>query len=193
MDPFIGQIVMFAGNYAPRNWAFCEGQIMSISSNAALFSILGTTYGGDGRVTFALPDLRGRVSIQPGNAPGLNYYRLGQSGGVESVVLTTAEIPSHTHMAQMQEQPISIAVNASDDEGDSDDPTDAFWAKNSSGNEIYGSSGGTQMSSGAVTASMPQAQITVNQTGGSQAHTNIQPYLCINHIIALQGIYPSRS
>ena len=96
-DPFLGEIVMFAGNFAPRGWAFCDGQLLAISNNQALFSILGTTYGGDGRTSFALPDLRGRVSMHPGNGPGLSSYGLGQKGGAEQITLTQLQMPSHNH------------------------------------------------------------------------------------------------
>ncbi|KRS10186.1 hypothetical protein XM53_22310, partial [Roseovarius atlanticus] len=101
-DPFIGQIVLFGGNFAPRNWAFCDGQLVAISQNSALFSILGTTYGGDGRTTFGLPDLRGRVPIGPRQGPGLTFYREGQKGGAEDVTLTQAEMPSHSHATNVQ-------------------------------------------------------------------------------------------
>jgi microcystin-dependent protein len=112
MEPFIGQIMMFGGSFAPRGWAFCEGQLLPISQNAALFSILGTTYGGDGRSTFALPDLRGRVAIHPGSGPGLSNYRLGEKGGVESVALNVNQIPAHSH-----------GISASNGTADSADPT----------------------------------------------------------------------
>ena len=98
-DPFIAEIIMFGGNFAPRGWAFCDGQLLSISSNSALFSILGTTYGGDGRTTFGLPDLRGRVAMHPGSGPGLTQRRLGEKSGMETVTLTTNQIPSHNHTA----------------------------------------------------------------------------------------------
>ena len=99
MDPFIGSVCIFGGNFAPRSWAFCDGQLLAISSNTALFSILGTIYGGDGRTTFALPDLRGRMPVGPRNGPGLSDYRLGERGGQEEVVLNTTQIPSHSHIA----------------------------------------------------------------------------------------------
>ncbi len=194
MDPFIGQIVMFGGNYAPQGWAFCDGQILPINSNAALFAILGTRYGGDGRTTFALPDLRGRVTVHPGRGPGLSSYQLGQRGGVESVVLSTSEIPSHTHVAMVQPQSAQVRINASDEEGDTSSPAGAVWAKDPNGNDTYGSGGATtQMASNAVQVEIPNSQVTIGDTGGSQPHTNIQPYLCINYIIALQGYFPPRS
>lgn len=118
MEAFIGQIIMFGGNFAPRGWALCDGQLLAISSNSALFSILGTTYGGDGRSTFGLPDLRGRAAIHPGNGPGLSNYRLGEKGGVENVTLTTAQIPSHDHGVTVAEPKngglVSVASSDSD-------------------------------------------------------------------------------
>jgi microcystin-dependent protein len=172
MEPFIGQIMMFGGSFAPRGWAFCEGQLLPISQNAALFSILGTTYGGDGRSTFALPDLRGRVAIHPGSGPGLSNYRLGEKGGVESVTLNVNQIPAHSH-----------GISASNGAADSADPTA------SSG---FGSTGRSNFY---MTDAQPTAMKsgTVSSVGGNQAHTNIQPFTAVNFIIALQGVFPSRS
>lgn len=167
MEPFIGMIVQFGGNFAPRGWAFCDGQLLPVSSNQALFSILGTTYGGDGRTTFALPDLRGRVPIHPGNGPGLSSYRLGEKSGHESVTLTVSNMPSHNH-------------NFMGIEGDAkaDSPTGNILGKST----IY--SGGTP--------SAALASGVVQNTGGNQSFDVRQPYLCVNFIIALVGIYPSR-
>lgn len=166
-EPFIGQIIMFGGNFAPRGWALCDGQILPISQNTALFSILGTTYGGDGRTTFALPDLRGRVPIHAGSGPGLSSYQLGEKGGVERVTLTVQELPSHSH------QPRANAQDAN-----SDDPDGAFSAV--ANENIYSNTSNVSMSA------------TTN-TGGSQPHENRPPYLAINYIIALVGIFPSRN
>ncbi|WMX13636.1 MULTISPECIES: phage tail protein [unclassified Aureispira] len=171
MDPFIGEIIMFGGNFAPRGWAFCDGQLLPIAQNSALFSILGTTYGGDGRTTFALPDLRGRVAIHPGNGPGLSDYRLGQKGGTETVTLTTNQIPSHNHM-----------INVNNSAGTTNDPTNHFLANTGAFDSEYGTTANTIMNSNAL-----------GHTGGGQSHTNIQPYCCVNFIIALQGVFPSRS
>src|SRR3954464_2189508 len=126
MEPFIGQIMLFAGNFAPRGWAFCEGQLLSIAQNTALFSILGTTYGGNGQTTFALPDLRGRVPIHPGQGPGLSPYALGQVGGSESVTLTSKQITGHKHLAQ--------CLNAA---GSSTGPSGAVWAGSTTNDPIY--------------------------------------------------------
>ncbi|MCZ4318147.1 tail fiber protein [Aequorivita viscosa] len=170
MEPFIGQIVMFGGNFAPRSWAFCDGQLLAIAQNTALFSILGTTYGGDGRTTFALPDLRGRVAMHPGNGPGLSQRRLGESGGAETHVLNITQMPSHNH---------PVVLNAKE-EGDIDDPANAYVAGD--GTNAFG-----------ATQDVAMAAPTMGNTGGGQAHNNIQPYTCVNYIIALQGIFPSRN
>jgi microcystin-dependent protein len=170
-DPFIGQVILFAGNFAPRGWAFCDGQLLSISSNSALFSILGTTYGGDGRTTFGLPDLRGRVSMHPGSGPGLSTRRLGERAGTETYTLNNNEVPAHSH-----------GVAASSGHGDSSSPVDKFPAVSSAGIGIYASSKDATMGAGAISPS-----------GGSQAHGNVQPSLGLNYIIALVGVFPSRN
>jgi microcystin-dependent protein len=172
-DPFIAEIIMFGGNFAPRGWALCDGQLLPISSNSALFSILGTTYGGDGRTTFALPDLRGRAAIHPGSGPGLSTYRLGQKAGVENVNLSINQIPSHTHQAKA----FAGAGNKNTAAGSAwSDDAGVSWAAYSS------SSPNADMHSGAIA-----------NAGGSQPHTNIQPVLCVNFIIALVGVFPSRN
>ena len=186
MDPFIGQITIFGGNFAPRGWAFCQGQLLPISQNTALFSILGTTYGGDGRTTFALPDLRGRVPFQPGNGPGLSDYRLGEKGGSERHTLTNLEMPSHNHLASSTSK-LKGQSAAGDDDALSNGVTLASGS--TSGSEIYSSEvPNTELNANSVTTTT----ITANQ-GGNQAHNNMQPYLAINYIIALQGVFPSRS
>ncbi len=175
-EPFIGQIMMFAGNFAPKGWMFCEGQLLSIAQNSALFSILGTTYGGNGQTTFALPDLRGRVPIQPGQGPGLSPYTLGQMGGVENVTLLSTQIPAHNHV-----------LGAHGGPGDSASPEGAVPAMTVDPNTQQ------TLSSFSTTVTTTMAPASVGLTGGSQPHTNIEPYLCINFIIATEGIYPSRS
>lgn len=177
MEPFIGQIIMFGGNFAPRNWAFCDGQLLAISSHSSLFSILGTTYGGDGRTTFALPDLRGRVSIHPGNGPGLTEYRLGQRGGQEDVTLTAQQMPSHNH---------SPKLHGEETVADNGDPAGRMLALTPN-NFTYGAP------VAADNRPMASESITSSNVGGNMSHTNIQPYECVNYIIALQGVYPSRS
>jgi microcystin-dependent protein len=170
-EPFLGEIIMFGGNFAPRGWALCNGQLLSISQNTALFAILGTTYGGDGRTTFGLPDLRGRAPMHPGSGPGLTTRRLGEKGGSESETLDVNQIPSHNHAAQC----VGPAGNSNDAAGN-------LWADDA------GVSSGTY-SSGAPTNTMSSAAI--GNAGGSQAHNNVQPFQCVNYLIALQGIFPS--
>ena len=176
MDSFLGQITLFAGNFPPRFWAFCNGQLLPIAQNQALFSILGTTYGGNGVVTFALPDLRGRVPISAGQGPGLTDYLLGQSGGQENVTLLSSNIPSHTHAA---------TLNATAGAANTLSPGGAVLAVGAQGNAYAtGSPALTAMSASAA---------TVGNSGGNQPHPNMQPYLALNFIIALQGIFPARS
>jgi microcystin-dependent protein len=169
-EPFVGEIKMFAGTFAPRNWALCDGQLLSIPQNDALFSLLGTIYGGDGRTTFGLPDMRGRLPIHMGTGPGLTPRQIGQRFGQENVTLTAAQVPSHTHQ-----------MRAADDAGETTDPAGQVQARTSD-DSYSASSPNTNMASEAISAS-----------GGSSSHTNVQPFLCINFIIALFGIYPSRA
>lgn len=174
-EPYIGEIRMFAGNFAPRGWALCDGQLLSISQNTALFSIIGTTYGGDGQTTFALPDLRGRVPVHAGHGPGLTNKNLGQKGGEETVTLTVNEIPSHSHTAQLFADS-TVATT--------DKPESALPARNAASTPQYGAIPNTRLSN---------SSISVYNTGGNQPHPNMQPYLTVNFIIALQGIFPPRN
>lgn len=177
MDPFIGQIILFAGNFAPRGWAFCEGQLLAISSHDALFSILGTTYGGDGRSTFGLPSLRGRTAIHAGTGPGLSPRPLGQKSGMNSVVLNTNELPHHTHTATLHGE--NAAASSPNPAGNmlGATPNNPAYAAVTAGND----------------KAMGSGSIIVNHSGGNLAHNNMQPYLGLNYIIALVGVYPSRS
>ncbi len=169
-EPFVGEIRMFAGNFAPRGWAFCDGQLLAVSQNDALFSLLGTIYGGDGRTTFGLPDLRGRIPLHQGTGPGLSARRLGSKGGAERETLTTNQLASHTHdwnantadatTAAPAGKVLAKAVNF------------RFWEPANPNTDL--------------------ASTTIANTGGSQPHNNLMPTLCINFIIALVGIYPSR-
>jgi len=174
-EPFIGEIKMFAGNFAPRGYAFCNGQLLSIAQNTALFSLLGTTYGGNGQTTFALPDLRGRVPLHAGQGPGLSSYALGQQSGVESVSLLQTQIPAHTH-----------SVNAS-----SAGPSPALASP--TGNVLAAAARGAPPIFSPAAPNTTMRADMIAPTGGSQPHTNIQPILAINFIIALQGIFPSRN
>ena len=186
-DPFLAEIVMFGGNFAPRGWALCQGQLLAISSNSALFSLLGTTFGGDGRTTFGLPDLRGRTAIGAGHGPGLSDYRIGQRGGVESVTLNTTQIPSHNHAASAT---ATATLNGTDSLGNSAVPGGNTLASKNRTNIYSTGVPDVAMQAGSVDVS---ASVTVGNTGGNLAHENRMPYVVINHIIAIQGIFPSRS
>lgn len=179
MEPLIGMIVMFGGNFAPRQWAFCDGNLLAVAQNTALFSILGTTYGGDGRTTFGLPDLRSRGAMHAGTGPGLSPKRLGEKGGVENNVLTEAQLPSHNHAATS-----TLTDGASSEDATSVSPAGAKVLGNTSDN-IY--------STQSPTAPMGSASTTLNPAGGGQAVNNMQPFQAVNFIIALQGLYPSRN
>jgi microcystin-dependent protein len=174
-DPFIGEIRMFGGNFAPTGWALCNGQLLPISQNTALFSILGTTFGGNGQTTFGLPDLRGRVPMNFGQGPGLTPRNLGENGGSETVTLLVTQMPAHTHQA-----------NASSANATAPSPQGGVWAQ-----ELDSQGGtGTGYTGTPNTTMSPQA---IGTAGGGQPHQNLQPYLCVNFIIALNGIFPSRS
>jgi len=175
MNPFIGEIIMFAGNFAPRGWAFCNGQLLSISENTALFSLLGTTYGGDGRTTMGLPDLRGRCAMHAGTGPGLTPRSLGAKFGDETATITVASMPSHKH---------TTTLHAESTAGSSNNPT---------GNLLGGGGSKFSPSAAAANVTMNAESIVVADTGGGQAHNNIQPVEVVNFIIALQGVYPSRN
>ncbi len=162
MDAFIGMLSVTGFNFAPRGWAFCHGQMLNISEHSALFALLGTTYGGNGQTTFALPDLRGRAAIGFGQGPGLQQYELGQLGGSEKVTLNPNQIPAHNHNA----------------------PTAATAAKAPAGNLL---------ATGPLSPDQPHGSVTTSITGGGQPHDNMPPYLALNWIICLEGIFPSRS
>jgi microcystin-dependent protein len=194
MEPFIAQIVMFGGNFAPRGWAFCDGQLLSISQNTALYSLLGTTYGGDGRTTFALPDLRGRTPIGPRTGNGLPTYREGQMVGAPSHTLSQLEMPAHTHQADTSG--LQILIGADNSPGDTNTPssgvtlaappkagpTDVKIYK-TNGNPATPINGGNGLS----------GKVNIGVSGGSQPISLMQPSLAINFIIALVGVFPSRN
>lgn len=182
MDPFLAQIVGFAGNFAPRGWAFCSGQLLAISSNSALFSLLGTMYGGDGRTTFALPDLRGRSFIHvggtSGTGPGLSTYRIGERGGLETVTLSTTQMPSHNHTATLHGE-TAAATSAN--------PNNKMLALTADAGNIYAAP------VAAEDKTMASGSVLIQNQGGSQPHENRSPFLGCNFIIATQGTFPSRS
>ncbi|MEO6758922.1 MAG: tail fiber protein [Saprospiraceae bacterium] len=171
-DPFVAEIRIMPTNFAPTGWAFCNGQLLPLSQNTALFSLLGTTYGGNGQSTFALPDMQGNAPMHPGQGPGLSLHDLGETGGSETVTLLESEIPSHTH-----------ALRAANDFGDVNVPTGNALGR-STGAAVYGASGPPLVSLNAS---------TVAPAGGDFPHNNRQPYLALNFCIALQGVYPPRT
>lgn len=169
-DPFVAEIRIFGGNFAPRNWAFCDGQLLPLSQNTALFSLLGTTYGGNGKSNFALPDLQGRAPMQWGQGPGLSLRDIGEQGGSAAVTLTQAEIPAHSHSLRAAADPADLQSPA---------PT-------------------RSMARSSVSAYAPAANLvamapTLQAQGGDQPHNNRQPYLGLSFIIALTGIFPPRT
>ena len=166
-EPFLGEIRMFAGNFAPRGWALCDGQLLAVSQYDALFSLLGTIYGGDGRTTFGLPELRGRIPVHPNGSA----LRLGRSGGSETVTLTAQQLPQHSH-----------ALPAASEPADRRRPRSSLLARTEE--PAY------TEPNGEMVAMRADAVFAV---GGSQGHSNLQPFLCVNFIIALAGIYPSRN
>lgn len=178
MEPFIAQIMMFAGNFAPRGWAFCQGQILSIAQNTALFSLLGTTYGGNGQTTFALPDLRGRVPVGTGQGPSLANVVLGEMAGSPSTTLLITNMPAHNHVVTVNPRAVTEA-------GDVSDPTNAYPANSGSLDREYKAAG--------TLVNMGAASVTSGVAGGSQPFSTMQPYLGMNYIIALEGIFPSRN
>ena len=171
MTPYLGQIALVGFNFAPVGWALCNGQILQISQNAALFTLIGTTYGGDGQTTFALPDLRSRIPLHQGQGSGTSNYVLGQTGGFETVTLSGDQIPSHTHQAQCYTSG-----------GNSTSPPNGIWAQSS-----------TQVYKGGQVGAATMAPGAIGLAGGSQPHPNIMAYQALNYIIALEGIFPSQN
>ncbi len=206
MEGTIGEIRGFAGNFAPQGWTFCYGQLMPIATNQILYSILGSTYGGDGHATFAIPDLRGRTPISAGVGPGLDIYRLGQRSGAEIHYLTTNQMPAHSHTAAINNNSIEVegsvtaSMSVSTSEAEDSSPTNNYLGVSSA--DVYDGSGsnGNILNSEAIRVdtsglgvSIPSNAIAISSTGKSQAFSVMQPYLTINWIICTNGIYPSRS
>lgn len=176
MEDYLAQIIMFAGNFAPRNWAYCQGQLLAIAQNQALFSLLGTTYGGDGRTTFALPNFIGRSPVGIGTGPGLSNISLGENGGSASLTLTINQIPAHTHTGSFNIAATNATPNSDEPEGSIPSAGSAMFTPASNGS---GNLGGVTCGS--------------NPTGGGQSLNLRQPYLVMNFIICLQGLFPSRN
>lgn len=202
-EPFIGEIIMFAGNFAPRGWALCNGQLMSIAQNTALFSILGTTYGGDGRVNFALPDLRGRVPVHSGNAsqgPGLQPVTLGESAGTPTTTILTSNLPPHTHAATFSPAGLTAVVSVANTPADQSDPNGNVLAQSQVPSRTdptivnsYASAGTAPTGALSGVSVTGTGQVTVGVTGGGIPLETQPPYLGLNFIIAVQGIFPSRN
>ena len=172
-DPFVAEIRIFPFNFAPNGWAFCDGQLLPLSQNTALFSLLGTTYGGNGKSNFELPDLQGRAPMHPGQGPGLSLHDLGETGGSQTVSLLESEIPSHNHTLYAQNNPL----------GSSAVPTDKSFTRPASGKVYFSGS----------PAAVTMDPNTLAPAGGDQPHNNMQPYLTLNFCIALQGVFPPRT
>jgi microcystin-dependent protein len=172
MDPFVAEIRIFPFNFAPKGWALCDGQLLPISQNTALFSLLGTTYGGDGKSNFALPNMQGNAPMHPGQGPGLSLHDLGETGGSDTVTLLESEMPAHSHI-----------WTASNQDATDQSPVNELFAGGVGGIAMYGAPG-------SVTSLAPNA---LNPAGGDQPHNNMMPYLTLNFCIALQGVYPPRT
>jgi microcystin-dependent protein len=176
MEGTLAEIRLFAGTFAPRGWAFCQGQVFSIAQNTALFSLLGTTYGGNGQTTFALPDLRGRAPVGTGQGPGLQDVSLGEVGGTATVTLTTTQLPSHNHSMQVNNNTASMTPTAAGN---------FLNSKTESGESVAAISN--------VDSRVTLNPVTIGPAGGNQPFSIMQPYMGMNYIICLEGIYPSRN
>jgi microcystin-dependent protein len=179
-NPFVAEIRIFPFNFAPKGWAFCDGQLLPLSQNTALFSLLGTTYGGDGKSNFALPNLQGRDPMHPGQGPGLSLHDLGEQGGEDFVTLLQSEIPSHSH-----------TMTADNSQATASDPTSNFYAAGHFDDGL-GHKGQVQIYNTAA-PSDPLSPLSTSIAGGSQPHNNLMPYLTLNFCIALQGVFPPRT
>jgi microcystin-dependent protein len=172
-DPFVAEIRIFPFNFAPKGWAFCDGQLLPLSQNTALFSLLGTTYGGNGKSNFALPDLQGRAPMQPGQGPGLSLHDLGEAGGTDTVPLLESEIPAHSHSLQSQPAPADVP--------------------NPDGNAFARVVGATPYTGTGGASLVAMSDAALAPSGGDQPHNNMMPYLTFNFCIALQGVFPPRT
>lgn len=181
-QPYVGQILMFGGNFAPVGWAMCAGQLVPISENETLFNLIGTTYGGDGQNTFALPDLRGRVPVHMGQGGGLSNYVIGEQTGVENVTLTTQQIPSHNH---------NVLTKTGSTTGNQSTPANTLFLGDEFAQPAPSSTAFTYTNNTAALVALGPK--TIGPDGGSQPHNNIQPILVLNYIISLFGVYPSQN
>ena len=172
-DPFVAEIRIFPFNFAPKGWAWCDGQLLPLSQNTALFSLLGTTYGGNGQSNFALPDLQGSAPMHPGQGPGLSLHDLGEAGGTETVSLLTTEIPSHTHSLMASTSPAA--------------------SRDATANPLARSRNGLAYQTNTIQNLVNMAPQAVSTAGGNQPHNNMQPYLTLYFCIALQGVFPPRT
>jgi microcystin-dependent protein len=205
MEGFIGEIRLFGGNFAPKTWAFCQGQVLSIASNTALFSILGTTYGGNGQTTFGLPDLRGRVAIGAGQGPGLTQRVLGEMSGTSTNTLTLQQIPAHTHAivnggTTNITGTVSLLMNVNNGAGGLNTPTNNYLGVEQGGNGVYANTAtsGDTLNAAAITVNgsgltADFSAIQVGITGSGLPYNNQQPFLGMNYVICLMGVYPSRN
>lgn len=178
MEGVIGFTTMFAGNFAPKSWSFCQGQTLNIASNTALFSIIGVMYGGNGTTTFMLPDLQGRKIVGAGSGPGLSTYTIGQKGGSETVTLTSSQMPAHNHMMQITATPKGF-----DDSGNESNPEGVIFAGNGSG--YSGSKNGSMKSY--------QGNVSMTNLGSDTPYEILQPYMTLNYIICAYGVFPARN
>ena len=184
MEPFLAEIIMFGGNFAPRGWALCDGQILPIAQNQALFSLLGTIYGGDGRTSFGLPDLRGRAPIHAGNGPGLSPRRLGEKRGQEYVTLTAAQMPAHKHVG-------AVKVSSADSDTSVATANASIGTPGAPVGRVF--TGTLGFNSATPNVLLNPDSVETTNTGGGQSHDNMQPFQAVNYIIALTGTFPSRN
>ena len=191
-EPFIGEICTFGFTFCPRGYADANGQLLAIQQNTALFSLLGTQYGGDGRTTFGLPDLRGRSAVGDGQGPGLSNIVIGQAGGTEQVTLFSSQMPAHTHAATTTVN-VNTAVKAVSGGGNSTNPTGNVWATSSSRDNVYSNAAPNATMASAALATTASGNTTVDPAGGNAPFSNRSPYLGIKYCIATQGIFPSRN
>lgn len=200
-EPFMGTVMIWAPNFAPRGWANCQGQLIAISTNSALFSLLGTVYGGDGQTTFGLPNLQGRVPVGQGQSAGTSNYVIGQTSGTESVTMTQQQMPMHTHAATFTSTSlpnVNVTLNATTTVATNDAPQPGYQLGDVAPNStrIYAAAGGTEVALGGASAQLSgqvQGTVVIGPSGGSLPLPIVQPYQVLNYVIALDGVFPSRN